>query len=153
MPDPDAPTFTPEHDLPYDTTIEQLRWTRENYRKMFHPDTPNPEGLDRSNLASLLPMADSPELVGPDKLPVLLTVVGHDPHTFAEESLRISTRGLTEHYLQPAWHTYNEGLLKIGQTVKGVVTAERSGHFVQRDNPQCVVDEAMDLLIRIRSIK
>lgn len=152
MPDPDSSDFNADKSLPADTTIEQLRWTRENYRKMFHPSAPNPESLDRSNLAVLLPRPDSPALIGPDGHPVLLTVVGHDPAAFAIESLKISTKGLTEDYMQPAWSQYNEGLLQIGDTIKGVVIADGSAHFVQRDNPRCVADEIVELLVRMNKL-
>jgi hypothetical protein len=80
-PDADAPGFD-ESTLPKGTTVEEIRQVREQYKKRFHVSAPNPEGLDRRNLASLLPHADGPVLLGDP----FLTVVGHDPETFAQEN-------------------------------------------------------------------
>ena len=84
-PDPDAPDFDP-HMLPDGVTEDELRKTRENYRRMFHPDVPSPEGLSRQNLAKLLPDAGKPKLEGYLGRGPYLTVVGHDWETFAEQS-------------------------------------------------------------------
>lgn len=84
-PDPDAPGFDP-HSLPSDVTADEVRDTREKYKKMFHPDVPNMEGLSRRNLATLLPEADGPRLEGWGGTGPYLTVVGHDWETFAEQS-------------------------------------------------------------------
>lgn len=80
-PDVDAPGFD-ESTLPKDGTVEEIRRVREQYKQRFQVSAPNPEGLDRSNLASLLPHADGPVLPGKP----YLTVVGHDPETFAQEN-------------------------------------------------------------------
>ena len=88
-PDPDAPDFDPSS-LPEDITLDVLREQRIAFAARFSPKAVNREGLDRRNLASLLPYSDAPKLQGPgDKGPYVL-VVGHDPETFAEESLEVS---------------------------------------------------------------
>jgi pimeloyl-ACP methyl ester carboxylesterase len=80
-PDVDAPGFD-ESTLPKYATVEEIRLVREQYKQRFHVSAPNPEGLDRSNLASLLSHANGPVLPGKP----YLTVVGHDPETFAQEN-------------------------------------------------------------------
>ncbi|MCJ1284070.1 hypothetical protein MMC26_003401 [Xylographa opegraphella] len=52
-------------------------------------DVKNPEGLDRRNIKKLLPEPGAPKLIGPDGNGLWLTVVGHDPEAFAEESLKM----------------------------------------------------------------
>jgi pimeloyl-ACP methyl ester carboxylesterase len=80
-PDVDAPGFD-GGTLPKDATVEEIRRVREQYKQRFHVSAPNPEGLDRRNLASLLPHANGPTLPGDP----FITVVGHDPETFAQEN-------------------------------------------------------------------
>ena len=87
-PDPDAGDFDPEQ-LPPDVTIEVLREQRTRFAEIFKPDVINKEGLDRRNIAALLPKSDAPALIGPGDQGPLLTVVGHDPWKFAEESLKV----------------------------------------------------------------
>lgn len=79
-PDPDAPGFNKD-ELPQGTTIDDIRRVKEEYRKRFDVAAPNPEGLNRKTLAGLLPEASGPKLQGDP----LLTVVGHDDETFAQE--------------------------------------------------------------------
>ncbi|KAK7909162.1 alpha/beta-hydrolase [Apiospora marii] len=154
FPDPDTPSFDPQRDLPPDTTPDQLRAARRFAQAMFHPSAPNGENLDRSTLPALLPLSDGPILIGDSsneegKPPLLLQVVGHDPETFAEESLKVSPRGLTERYVQPAWERYNEGLLAIGGAAAGsrkVVIAPGCGHFIQKNNPRFVADEVIAMV-------
>lgn len=50
---------------------------------MFDLKVKNAEGLDRTPGPRLLPFADRPKLVGPGGRCPLLSVVGHDPVTFA----------------------------------------------------------------------
>lgn len=149
LPDPDSSDFT-EDLLPADTTVEQLRWTRANYQKMFSPDAPNAEYLDRSNIPALLPDTNQPR-IHPEPFP--LTVVSHDPDAFAEESLKISTKGLTRAYIEPAWHKYNLGLLQLGVSVddgpQEIIAAKGSGHFVQRDNPSCIAEVIWRMIARV----
>lgn len=87
-PNPDADGFD-ANQLPDDVTIDVLKEQRAVYAAIFRPDIVNKEGLDRRNLAKLLPESDNPKLQGPHKGP-LVTVVGHDPETFARESLEVS---------------------------------------------------------------
>ncbi len=53
---------------------------------MFDLSVKNAENLNRSNSATLLPQADAPKLVGIGGKGPALTVVGHDPETFADLS-------------------------------------------------------------------
>ncbi|KAL2832768.1 alpha/beta-hydrolase [Aspergillus pseudoustus] len=151
FPDPDAPGFDAST-LPEGITADALRGGREGMKRIFHPSVGSKEGLSRRNLAALLPHADSPVLVGPDdgKGP-FVTVVGHDFEAFAKESARMG-RGeeLTLVYANPYWHLYNEGLVKIAGDEagrgKGPVQAPGAGHFVQKDNPDFVVQEILEIL-------
>ncbi|KAK8007014.1 acyl-CoA N-acyltransferase [Apiospora arundinis] len=157
FPDPGTAEFDPERDLPADTTLEQLRSARAFARAMFHPAAPNAENLDRSTLPTLLPRSDGPVLSGDSRVgnggKLLLRVAGHDPKSFAEESLKVWPRGLTERYVQPGWEKYNEGLLGIagdGPGTRGeVVIAPQCGHFIQKNNPRFVADEIIGLLKRL----
>ncbi|KAI4172361.1 MAG: hypothetical protein LQ343_003620 [Gyalolechia ehrenbergii] len=92
-PDPDSKDFDPE-ELPADVTIEVLREQRAKFAAMFAPDVINKEGLDRRNVADLLPHSDRPSLSGPGGKRPLLTVVEHDPEKFALESLRVRANWL-----------------------------------------------------------
>jgi pimeloyl-ACP methyl ester carboxylesterase len=85
-PDPDAPGFDPSLVVSDDCTLEQYRIERAKVARMFDLKVKNPEGLDRSNSAVLVPHADAPKLMGLDGKGPLLTVVGHDPETFKEMS-------------------------------------------------------------------
>lgn len=88
-PDPDAKGFD-ANQLPDDVSVEILREQRAKLKAIFSPATKNREGLDRRNLASLLPHSDKPSLVSPHNRGPFITVVGHDFETFAQESLRVS---------------------------------------------------------------
>lgn len=155
LPDPASPDFDASK-LPTDTSVDELKWTRANYERMFAPSAPNPENLDRSNLPDLLSCADKPKLVGESTSDFQLTVVAHDPDAFATEGLKISTRGLTEQYIEPAWHKYNLGLLTLNEQgdrgVDEIVVAAGAGHFIQRDNPQAVAAEIRKMLGKIRGL-
>lgn len=102
-PDPDAPGFDPSLVVSDDCTLEQYRVERAKVAKMFDLKVKNPEGLDRSNSAVLVPHADTPKLVGVDGNGPLLTVVGHDPETFAEMSLMMmgTPKSLSEKLTNP----------------------------------------------------
>ena len=88
-PDPDAAGFDIS-ELPADVSIETLREQRAQFKAVFRPDSINKESLDRRNLAELLPYSDKPTLQGVGGRGPMLTVVGHDFHAFAEESLKAS---------------------------------------------------------------
>ena len=92
FPDPDPATWGPDDDasLPPGVSPEDLRHARAEIAKLFHPTVPNRERLDRRYLPQLLPRADEPVLPpGPSGKMPLLTVVGHDWDTFAEENEQV----------------------------------------------------------------
>ncbi|KAF2657239.1 hypothetical protein K491DRAFT_342024 [Lophiostoma macrostomum CBS 122681] len=158
-PDPDAPDFDP-HTLPPGVSVDDVRDTRSKYARVFHPDVPNSEGLSRRNLAALLPEADGPLLRGTSDPEgkggdgPYLTIVGHDWAEFASQGLTGSLhtpKALTMTYMNPAWQSYNEGLVRItdeGRAI-GPLIAVGCGHFVQRDGPGFVSDEVVSLLDRV----
>ncbi|KAL6718638.1 hypothetical protein ACLMJK_002872 [Lecanora helva] len=149
-PDPDLP-LRPE-DIG-DVTVDELKEQRAKFAAIFHPFVINKEGLSRQNLAELLPFSDRPAIGGKGNRP-WLTVVGHDFDAFAQESLR--TMGtpifLSMKYSNPVWHAYNQGLIKLTEEDrrKGPIQAKGCGHFIQRDDPNFVVDETLDLVDKVR---
>jgi len=88
-PDPDAEGFDVSQ-LPDDVDVDVLREQRAKFKAIFSPETKNREGLDRRNLANLLPHSDKPSLISSHNRGPFITVVGHDFETFAMESLRVS---------------------------------------------------------------
>lgn len=90
FPDPDAADFDPAK-LPRGVSTEEIRYSREQYKKFFHPTVPNPERFDRRDMPQRLPFADKAALpAGPDGKSPLLTVVGHDFDRFAQDGLEVS---------------------------------------------------------------
>lgn len=87
-PDPESHDFDPKT-LPADVTVELLREQRAKIASIFAPDVINKEGLDRRNVADLLPYSDRPLLRGPGGRGPLVTVVEHDAERFALESLKV----------------------------------------------------------------
>lgn len=87
-PNPDSENFR-EEDLQDDCSVEVLREQRAKYLAIFSPQATNKEGLSRRNLALLLPKSNEPRLIGSDGKGPWITVVGHDPETFAQESLKV----------------------------------------------------------------
>ncbi|KAJ5826255.1 alpha/beta-hydrolase [Penicillium riverlandense] len=150
FPDPDAPDFDPAsiHPIP----VEAIRAVRAGTRRVFHPDVGSKEGLSRRNLRELLPASDGPLLRGPDGHGPYVTIVGHDFDTFAEESAQMGPpKPVTNRFVNPYWQRYNEGLAKITEPEfsKGPILAPNSGHFVQKDNPEFVVQELNKLLEKV----
>ncbi|KAI5198964.1 alpha/beta-hydrolase [Aureobasidium subglaciale] len=147
-PDPDAPGFE-ESELPPGTTADQLRSVREGYRQRFHTSVPNPEGLNRQTLSTLLPHADSPRLEGDP----CITVIGHDWDRFAEENEKSFgvPKVLVMRYVNPVWHEYNNNLATLTKSDKsrGPIIAEGCGHFIQKDNPVFVANEVCKLLQKL----
>jgi hypothetical protein len=49
------------------------------------------------------------------------------------------------------WEKYNEGLcgLTDPERAKGPLTAPKSGHFIQKDNPQFVAEELLELIKKV----
>ncbi|CAJ2510786.1 Uu.00g064110.m01.CDS01 [Anthostomella pinea] len=155
FPDPDSADFD-AGSLPSDVTPEMLRETRDKFRAVFHPSVRNPEGMDRRNLPALLPEADQPVLSerGYAGRSPLVTVVGHDPGWFAQESLKspmATPLAMSMNYMNPTWHRYNEGLMKITSPDRAVgpLIAKNCGHFVQRDDPGLVAELACDMLVKL----
>lgn len=144
FPDPASSNFDPES-LPSDFTVDELMKSREIMYKMFSPSNSNKEGLDRRNLAQLLTSASEPKLVGPGGKAPYITVVGHDPETFAQEgAVRVGiSKIVSQTYLQPYWEEYNQGLLEISDREVGnkVKIAKGCGHVIQSADPQYVAEE------------
>ncbi|KAL9097416.1 MAG: hypothetical protein Q9165_000312 [Trypethelium subeluteriae] len=88
-PDPDSPSFDASS-LPQGIDMDGLRLTRMKFSKVFHPSVSNPEGLNRRNLSKLLPLGDEPTLYESGKKGPFVTVVGHDPQAFADQSQAVS---------------------------------------------------------------
>lgn len=151
-PDPDKPGFD-KRELPDDVSVEALRQQRGKFAAVFRPDTINREGLSRRNLAKLLPRSDAPMLGNQSERP-WVTVVGHDFEAFAAESLRTmgTPVGLSMMYMNPIWHEYNQGLVQITdrEKSKGPIFAKGCGHFIQRDDPDFVIRETLDLVDKVR---
>ncbi|KAI1175780.1 Alpha/Beta hydrolase protein [Nemania sp. FL0916] len=158
FPDPDSPDFDPAS-LPQDVTPDMLREARATHRKVFYPSVKNPEGLDRRNLPSLLPEADKPLLNnGFGGKPPFITVVGHDPEYFANESLMSFMKtpiAISMNYTNPFWHRYNQGLTKLTTSEKasGPTIAKNCGHFVQKDDPAFVAGLVCKMLENITQEK
>ncbi|KAJ5618641.1 alpha/beta-hydrolase [Penicillium herquei] len=150
FPDPDATDFDPASIAPI--PVEAIKAVRAGARRIFHPDVGNKEGLSRRNLRELLPDSDGPLLQGPNGSGPYVTVVGHDFDAFAEESAKMGPpKPVTNRFVNPYWHRYNEGLAKITapEFSKGPVIAPGAGHFVQKDNPEFVVQELNELLEKV----
>ncbi|KAL9626811.1 MAG: hypothetical protein Q9204_007020, partial [Flavoplaca sp. TL-2023a] len=88
FPDPDSRDFD-SSELPPDVTADVLRQQRTKFANFFAPDVINKEGLDRRNLAELLPYSDKPRLAPTHGYDPVVTVVEHDPGRFALESLQV----------------------------------------------------------------
>lgn len=60
---------------------------------------------------------------------------------------------LSMRYTNPIWHKYNLGLAKITdpERSRGPIIAKGCGHFIQRDDPNFVVEELFSLLDKIGS--
>lgn len=151
-PDPDKQGFD-KRELPADVSVEVLREQRAKFAAIFRPDVINREGLSRRNLAKLLPHSDAPMLGNQRETP-WVTVVGHDFDTFAAESLRTmgTPIGLSMMYMNPMWHKYNQGLVHITdrEKSKGPIFAKGCGHFIQRDDPDFVIRETLELVDKVR---
>ncbi|KAH7395710.1 hypothetical protein BKA64DRAFT_66606 [Cadophora sp. MPI-SDFR-AT-0126] len=144
LPDPDSPGFDKNALHLDDCTLEEYRESRTKLSRMFDLKVKNPESLDRTSSPSLLPYSNKPKLVGTDHSGPLLSVVGHDPETFAELSYEMmgtprSLSRITNGY----WAEYNENLTQITdkEKCKGVVIAKGCGHFIQRDDPAFVAKQ------------
>lgn len=151
-PDPAAPGLDPKS-LPPDIIVDELKMTRDIMYKLFSPSNPNKEGLDRRNLAQLLPSTSKPKLMGPGGKAPFVTVVGHDVETFTQEGydrMKIS-KEVTKRYLQPYWEGYNQGLLGISdrEAEIRVKIAKDTGHLIQLADPQYVAKELNTMLQKL----
>lgn len=124
-----------------------LTKTREVIVRMFHPSVPNPERLDRSNAATLLPLANKPEF--PGSPPFL--VVAHDPEYNVEEM--VEKLGIDKDsylkFVQSAWDEYNHGLQELSKDSL-LVIAENSAHFIYKDRPDLVIEWIKKMAERAR---
>ena len=161
-PDPDAPDF----DLsaqPAGVTVEDLRNARAFVRRVFDPSVGNSEGLSRRNITQYLPKDDRPKLIGWSGPEVaegqgpFLTVVGHGFEKFAEDSAKTpgNSAVCTMAYINPYWWSYNEKLtgLSDGNRTQGPIEAIGAGHFIQRDRPDLVVEELMNMITKVRGLR
>ncbi|KAH8661428.1 Alpha/Beta hydrolase protein [Tricladium varicosporioides] len=153
LPDPDAPNFDPKTVIDDDCTLIQYRGARAAICKMFDLNVKNSEGLDRTTGPDLVPKSDSPKLIGPGNKGPWLTIIGHDPETFANMSFeRMGTPiSMSMKFTNPYWAKYNEGLLKITDEERSgkVVIAKGCGHFIQNDDPQFVADEIKKMVTKL----
>ena len=58
---------------------------------------------------------------------------------------------MTNQYLNPLWHKYNEGLTKLTRESfgKGPFQAKGCGHFIQRDDPLLVANEVLEIVGKV----
>lgn len=148
-PNPDTTKIHRPENLPFEVTDDILREQRANFAAIFHPSVINNEGLSRRDLATLLPYSDSPMLRNEVDRPWII-IVGHDFETFAEESLRTmgTPKVLSMKFSNPAWESYNQGLSRLTDDDRsnGPIQAKGCGHFIQKDDPNFVVGQIMQLL-------
>lgn len=144
-PDPDSSCFDAAQMLPEGVTVDQLRETRMKVHRVFSPNMPNREGLDRSRMREILPHANEPKLPGD---PVLY-VVGHDPEVFAQ-SMEMNfgcPQSLCLRYAQKAWAGYNRGLTELSsRSRKEVIIAKGADHFIQKDKPELVAKLIVEMM-------
>ncbi|KAG4442406.1 hypothetical protein IFR05_002108 [Cadophora sp. M221] len=151
-PDPQAPGFR-EEELLNGVTSQDLNTARNKLGVVYHPDSPNKEGLWRGNLPDLLPYSDAPQLVGPGPRTPYVTVIQHDPTVNARQWVKLLgiPKNVSEVYGEPVWTEYSEGLTRLTkpQIRKGLVFAKGSGHLIHRDDPRLVASELRGLLDKL----
>ncbi|TEY85284.1 hypothetical protein BOTCAL_0014g00130 [Botryotinia calthae] len=145
LPDPSSPAFDPSTVVAPDCSLSQYIGARTRLIKVFDLSVPNSESMDRRPGPKLLPYADNPKLIGVGGEGPWLTVVGHDPVTFADVSLeRMGTpKSISMRFTNPYWAKYNTGLVSITDEdrCEGVKIASGCGHFIQIDDPDLVAEE------------
>lgn len=63
-------------------------------------------------------------------------------------------KAVTNAYMNPTWHTYNQGLMRLtasNDTFKEPIIAGGCGHVIQMDSPAFVANEIHALLDRLRA--
>lgn len=88
-PNAQAPGFDLKNVVTDDCTLEQYLEASARLPRVFNFNVNSPEGLNRRNVKDLLRKLGAPKLTGPDGRGLWLTVVGHDPEAFADESLKM----------------------------------------------------------------
>ncbi|TVY20023.1 hypothetical protein LARI1_G000982 [Lachnellula arida] len=130
----------------------RLSGARERMAGMFDLKVKNAEGIDRLPGPTLLPHADGPKLVGPGGKGPWLSVVGHEPETFAQVSLDMmgTPKSLSMRFTSKYWAEYNQGLTKItDRDTGGVVIAPGCAHFIQKDGPGFLAQEVMSMIKKL----
>lgn len=136
FPDPDSKDFDPQ-DLPADVSVEALREQRAKFAAVFAPDVINNEGLDRRNVADLLPHSDRPQLSGPGGRRPLLIVVGHDPERFASESLNVCANFLIRLLGLADFVVDGDAHLPVNEILKSTMASIQQGspqHYRPRES-------------------
>ena len=62
-------------------------------------------------------------------------------------------KAVTNAYINPAWHAYNQGLCKLTtgeNSHKEPIIAEGCGHVIQKDSPSFVAEQITKLLSKLR---
>lgn len=61
---------------------------------------------------------------------------------------------ITKNYVNPYWNEYNVGLTKLTSSdrSKGPILAEKCGHFIQKDDPELVAAEILELLGKLTQV-
>ncbi|KAF7939886.1 uncharacterized protein EAE98_000013 [Botrytis deweyae] len=153
LPDPLSPTFDPSTVLAPDCSLPQYIEARTRLTNVFDLSVPNSESMDRRPGPRLLPCADKPKLIGTNGKGPWLTVVGHDPVTFADASLeRMGTpKSMSMRFTNPYWAKYNAGLVSITDKdrCEGVKIASGCGHFIQTGDPDLVAEEIKVILKKL----
>ncbi|KAI1352258.1 Alpha/beta hydrolase fold-1 [Xylaria sp. FL0043] len=156
-PNPKDPRFNLEQMAPAGVSLEAYEAAYNKLTTTFGSAVKNKEGFDRRDIRSILPDPSKPKLKGSktsDKGP-WITVAGHELEQFSKEeweTMKIPL-GLADMYTQPMWEKYNKGLcgLTDPDRAKGPLIAPKSGHFIQRDNPQFVAEHLIDLIEKVES--
>ncbi|KAI0111070.1 Alpha/beta hydrolase fold-1 [Nemania sp. FL0031] len=155
-PNPEDPSFDLTK-IPDGTRLDEYKAAYTKMTTLFAPTAKNGEGFDRRNIKDLLPEPSSPKLKGSknsDKGP-WITVVGHELETFSKQERAVFKVpiGMAAMYTQPLWQEYNEGLrlLTDPDRAKGPIIAPRSGHFIQKDNPEFVAKQLEELINNVES--
>ncbi|KAG9246182.1 hypothetical protein BJ878DRAFT_540545 [Calycina marina] len=115
LPNPDTADFDPESVTAQDCTLEQYRKASNDLVKIFDLKVKNTEFLDRTTGPEVLPYDDKLKLVGVGGEGPWLSIVGHDPVTYAEDDFeKMGTpKSMSMKFSNAYWAKYNQGLTKI----------------------------------------